>query len=173
MLVFVPEYLDLLSVRHSYPPENVGICMLPAGPGGYACVMGGGFGIINPRLTDPEAIEGAFNVLCFSISTEKLELTYRTRREQGRPVGWPAVSIWTGEMGRRWSAIEDRHRNVPEFPEYVAMISQYARYEPPIKTQQLYAELAPVIQEALSNPDADCQALLSRAARRFEDRYLF
>lgn len=172
MLVFVPEYLDLLAVRHSYPPENVGICMLPAGPAGYACVMGGGFGIVNPRLTDPEAIQGAFNILTFSISLEKLELRFRTMREQGRPVGWPAVSIWTGEMGRRWAEIEDRYRNVPDFPEYQAQVSRYARYEPPIRTPQLYAVLAPVIQEVLSNPRADCQRLLTEAARQFEQRHL-
>jgi multiple sugar transport system substrate-binding protein len=173
MMIFVPEYLDIMDRLHSYPIENIGITMLPAGPGGYACVMGGGFGIINPRLTDPEQIQGAFNIITFSISSEKLEALYRIRSEQGRPVGWPSVSIWQGETGRRWREIEDRYRNVPEFPEYTEMASRYARYEPPIRCAQLYADLVPVIQQALRDEDADCQQLLSDAAERFERRQLY
>lgn len=175
MLIFVPEYLDLLDNRYSYPVDNVGIAMLPAGPAGHACVMGGGFGIINPRLTDPVQIQGAFNMLAFSLLPEKIDALYEIRTRQGRPVGWPAVSVWRpgSEMARRWEAVEDRWRNVPEFPEYAEMVSRHARYEPPIQTQQLYAELVAVIQETLTNPSADLQGLLTAAARRFERRHLF
>lgn len=172
MFVFVPEFLDYMARVYSYPIENIGIAMLPAGPEGHACVMGGAFNIINPQIKDPERIEAAFRVMTHMITPERWEVRCRLLREQGRPVGYPAVSFWRGEMRERWEEIEDAYRNVPPEPEYVALASEHARYEPPIRCKQLYTELYPIIQAVLTDRDANCAQLLADSARRFERRHL-
>ena len=55
MATITPEYLRVLERRFGMKVEDLGIAPLPAGPAGYACVMGGGFGIINPTMAQKTA----------------------------------------------------------------------------------------------------------------------
>ena len=66
----------------------------------------------------------------------------------------------------------DKYRNVPYFKTYVEEAGQYARPEPPIATQELYAALDGIIQTVLTDKNADPQALLTQAAQEFQAKYL-
>lgn len=50
--------------------------------------------------------------------------------------------------------------------------SEDIKAEVPMNAQELYAVLDSVIQEVLTNEDADCQALLTEAAQNFQHDYL-
>ena len=76
------------------------------------------------------------------------------------------------ETAQQEKELLDKYRNVPYYKTYVEKAGQYARPEPPIATQELYAVLDGVIQTVLTDENAVPQALLTQAAQEFQAKYL-
>lgn len=51
--------------------------------------------------------------------------------------------------------------------------AKYVRPEPPYYSQQLYSEyLGPIVQEVITNKDAEPKPMLEEAAENFQKRFL-
>lgn len=154
--------------------DNLRLSLLPAGPGGRASVMGGGYMAINTKAA-PEVRQAAWEwIRWYGYSGESVDITIANAGEQ-----------WQGQNSTRHllfkpnseSAREQRerlnlHHNLPFFRSYVEAAAQYARPEPPIATQDLYRTLDGVIMAVLTDENADPQALLMEAAQEFQTQYL-
>ena len=172
MATITPEYLRHLERRFGMKLEDLGIAPLPAGPAGYACVMGGGFGIINPTIPKKRQ-EVAFKNLTFGLTPAAHEAAFKVRQKQGRVIGYPGVAHLVGQWQEEWDTMEAKYRTLPYYGEYRKNVSQYARFEPPYYTQQLYRQiLLPPLQEVLIDPDSNPKALLDKAVRDFQTQFL-
>jgi len=172
MATITPEFLMILERRFGMNIDDAGLAPLPAGPAGYACVMGGPLGIINPTIPK-ERQEAAFKNLCFGLTPAAHEASYKVRRKQGRVVGYPGVPHLVGKWQKEWEEMEAKYRTLPYFGEYREVVAQSARFEPPHYCQQLYNQiLLPILQEVLTNPNSDPQALLDDGVEKFQEQFL-
>lgn len=172
MATITPEYLRALERRFGMKVDDLGIAPLPAGPAGYACVMGGGFGIINPTIPEDRQ-QAAFDFLAYSLTPRAHEEAYKVRQRQGRVIGYPGVAHLTGKWQQEWNAMEAKYRSLPYYKEYRENVAEHARFEPPYYTQQLYNQiLLPILQEVLTKEASDSQALLDDGVRKFQTQFL-
>ena len=172
MAILAPYFIEVLSYKYNFPVEKIGFYGLPEGPGGKACVMGGGYSIINPTISS-EKQDAAFRYLTYNLSIELWEVHYRECSELGIPVGLPGVALYVGEKQKEFEEMESKYRNVPLFPEYRKYVAKYARSEPPYYTQQLYSEvLLPAVQNVLTDKNADSLEILNKGAEMFQKRFL-
>lgn len=172
MAIFTPEYLHYLVDKYGMEFENIGICLLPEGPGGRANQIGGSYSILNRRLTG-ERKAAAFALLAAEYDLDLVEERMRLLHEQGRRVGIPCIPIFAPEYQDRLDAIVDKYRNVPDLSDLMREAASYVRLEPPVRAQALYNQyLSPAIQEVLVRRDANPQEILRAAARRFQIREL-
>lgn len=172
MVIFTPEYIPYLVDKYSMPYSKIGICLLPAGPGGRANQTGGSYLLVNPRLSGTRK-QRTFDSIVFPLELEALEQQVKLLHEQGRPVGVPCIPLFKPEYQEKINAIVDRYRNVPDLTGLMQEAVNYVRPEPPFRCQTLYdMYIGPAIQEALVNSDADCAEILARASRRFQLREL-
>lgn len=172
MGTITPEFLMHLERRFGMNIDDLGLAPLPAGPAGYACVMGGGFGIINPTIPY-ERQKAAFKNMTFGLRSEAHEAAYQVRIRQGRIVGYPGIPHLIGDWQKEWEEMEAKYRTLPYYPEYRQVVAKSARFEPPHYCQQLYNQiLLPIIQAVLTNPRSDPQALLDQGVRKFQKEFL-
>jgi len=172
MAIFTPEYLLYIVDKLGYPIENIGIALLPAGPAGRVNQMGGGYMII-PSYTPPERARLALDAMLQEYDPVLIERRVALQREQGRLVGLPALPVFHGPYQEKIAAIMDKYRNVAAYPGLMEEAVKYVRAEPPFYSNQLYHEiLSPIVQEVLTNADANPKALLDKGAARFQERFL-
>ncbi len=174
MAIFSPGWIDIVVSQHGGKLEDFGMAPLPAGPAGRAEQTGGAVRFINAK-SSPEAREAAF---WFAIWEEfdLNEVLFNTQAAAmaGKLVGLPDIPLMRGEYQRKLQQIISRYTNVPtqNYRLYIQEAGRYARPEPPIEAQALYALLDPVVQAVLTDRNADPATLLSRAAREFQTRFL-
>ncbi len=179
MALFTPEYLKYLVEKFNFPLEKIGICLLPAGPGGRANQMGGGYGIINPNI-DSKKIEMAINLLLFDYDPYVMEERAKFQREEGEKIlghppmiGWGTLPLFKSEYQSKIDTILDKYRTIPSQKELMAEALKYIHPEPPFYSQQLYGEaLGPSIQAVLTNKNSDPAKLLKDANTMFQKRFL-
>ncbi len=172
MAIFTPEYLFYLVEKLQFPLEKIGICLLPAGPGGRANQMGGSFFIINPSIPKDKQ-EAAFKLITFHFNLDYIEAACKLRVEWDRLVGVPSLPVFVPEYQKKFDAVIDKYRNVPPLTALMAEAVKYMRPEPPFYCQVLYSEyLSPAIQKVLTDKDADPEKILTRAAKDFQERFL-
>jgi len=172
MSIFTPEYLVHLIEKYEMPYQKIGIALLPAGPGGRANQMGGGYSIINPNISE-EKKKWAFRAITFEYDLDTIELRCQIMKRQGRIFGFGVLPVFSGEYQDKIEAIIDKYRTVPGQQELMQEASEYIRPEPPYYCQQLYSEFTgPAVQKVLTDQDADPEELLKRAASDFQERFL-
>ena len=172
MAFFTPEYLIYLIEKYEMPYEKIGIALLPAGPDGRANQMGGAFNIVNPNKSEKKQ-EWAFKAITFFYDLDTIELRCRIMKEQDRIFGFGVLPVFHGEYQDKVDAIIDKYRTVPGQEELMREAAKYVRPEPPYYSQQLYSEyLGPIVQEVITNKDAEPKAMLEEAAENFQKRFL-
>lgn len=179
MALFTPEYLQYLVEKLEFPLEKIGIALLPAGPGGRANQMGGGYSIINPNI-DPRKIQYAIDLLLYSYEPEYIETTTKYKYEKGKEllgkppmIGWGMLPLFKPEYQKEIDKIIDKYRTVPSQAELMAEAVKYVHAEPPFYCQQLYGEaLGPAVQNVLTNKDADPEKILKEKCKMFQERFL-
>ncbi|MFH0793975.1 MAG: extracellular solute-binding protein [bacterium] len=172
MAIFTPEYLLYIVDKLGYPIENIGITLLPAGPAGRVNQMGGGYMII-PSYTPPERARLALDAMLQEYDPALIEKRLALQSRQKRLVGLPALPVFHGAYQDGIQALLDKYRNVPAYPGLMEEAVKYVRAEPPFYSNQLYHEiLSPLVQEVLTNHDANPKALLDKGAKRFQERFL-
>lgn len=162
--------------------DNFAVSTTPEGPAGKAAQLGGDVYMMAPGTT-PEQQDAIMKWLTITgespVFTEEamegFEARYSGLAEQGVPVGPMGVRIWTsGDRVEKENEILSDLTNVDMnlWNSYCENASENLRSEPPVNAQELYKALDSVIQEVLTNENADCQALLTKAAADFQSDYL-
>lgn len=162
--------------------DNIAITAIPEGPAGKSAVMGGDLYMLSTSTT-PEQQEAIlkwleFETLSTNMNEEQLaayEETVKLDVENGYAVGPTGLSVLSNAEGEKQKLeIIDQYTNVDMtlWNGYCEHKSEDIKTEVPINAQELYAVLDSVIQEVLTNKDADCQALLTEAAQNFQHDYL-
>ncbi len=183
MFIGTPPQDELITM-YGMNPNDICISSLPAGPGGRYAQVGGVFNVIKQGCTDEE-IDAAIKWIEFSNAgmsidddaKKTMEDSYKVRQEKGLPIGFYQFSPWTdsAERNEYEKAIVDKYANidainVKEFNNPPAELK--LKPEEPINCQELYAVLDACIQEVIANKDADCAALIKKAAKDFQKDYL-
>ncbi len=176
MAIYAPEWFDNVTKHERFDGnlDDLGMTILPQGPGGYANLIGGSYHVINAQA-EPEVVEAAFDWIAWSVfDFEAIENTLKLRRASGALVGLPWMPKFKpeSETRRRERELIGEYSNVPYYKIYVEQAGNYARPEPPVASQDLYAILDEVIQAVLTDENADPQALLTQAAQEFQTQYL-
>lgn len=180
-IVHLP-YARTFGVLTGMSKDALGFTTIPAGPAGQASVTGGDVYMMAPETT-VEQQEAVIKWIEFvgnspvldADSLASLESDYKSWNEKELPTGMMGLSIW-GEEAERTAAereIAEKYLNVDlKLWPYCENSGAGIKAEPPVNAQELYAALDSVLQEVLTNKDADCQALLSEAAKNFQSDYL-
>lgn len=162
--------------------DNMAMTALPEGPAGRATLTGGGIYMM-AKGTTPEQQDAILKWLLFGDSSPRTdetslanyEATCKTNAESGYPVGPTGVRLWVNcNRVEEEQKIRDRYCNVDMrlWNTYCEKAEEGLHAEPPVNAQELYAALDSVLQEVLTNKDADCQKLLTDAATNFQRDYL-
>lgn len=162
--------------------DSLAMTTIPAGPAGAFTQMGGDVYMISEGTTveQQDAILKWLEFIGYSPSTDEdalagLEAKYESSAEKGVPTGVMNLSIWgeDAECTVKEREIAEKYCNVDmKLWPYSEKAGEGIKAEPPVNAQELYAAIDSVIQEVLTNEDADCQALLSEAAANFQSDYL-
>ena len=160
------------------PVDKLAMCPIPAGPGGQYSLYGGTPYMFSKDATSAE-INAALDYLEIMgkapVATEAsiagMKADAQNKVEQGVPViqrfpCWVAQDVLDAE-----AAIVEEFGNVDPkmFDSYFeATSSDGLRLEEPGSTQDMYAELTKVLQEVLTNKDADVAALMETANTNYQ-----
>ena len=157
---------------------------IPAGDKRHVTLMGGSVNCIDKNATE-EQIKAVFdwmeyNGISVTLTDDKKESikkSYIDTKEQGTsPIGLKSVSPWkdTNEIESYKAEIMSEYANVKD--SYVKFYNDKSdiefQAEEPVDAQALYALLDTCIQEVLTNKDADCAALIEKAASDFQNNNL-
>jgi len=172
MALIAPDWFNAIASDGNL--DDYGLTKLPTGPAGDANLMGGAFNIIKADLS-PEEQQAAFEwITWYGFSREALE---NDLKSQGGKNQWVYVNRSlmykpNSPVSVQERELLDKYRGLPYYKEYVEAAGKYARIEPPIAVQDLYAALDGVLWELLNDENADPQMLLSEAAEKFQAEYL-
>lgn len=162
--------------------DNMSMTVVPAGPGGQAAQLGGNVYMM-AKGTTPQQQDALLKWLLFGKESPitddealaSFEVACQTESDEGYPVGPTSLQIWVGgDRAEKEQAIREKFVNVDMklWDPYCQHADEGLRAEPPVNAQELYAVLDSVLQEVLTNENADCQELLSKAAADFQKDYL-
>ena len=101
--------------------------------------------------------------------------TAKTQSEQGRLVGYGTINIFADE--KLTKAKEEAEKpyitvNPKMFADYQGLEGVTVNPEPPVCAQELYAVFDRILQQILTNKDADIKGILSKEAAEFQTKYL-
>lgn len=172
MAIFTPEYLAYIVDKYKMPFKKIGICLLPAGPGGRFNQVGGSYTLLNPRLEGVKK-QRAFDMVTFGYNLKVTERMLQLLHKQKRRVGIPAIPIFKAELQDKMDAIVNKYRNVPDLTPLMRKAAECVRLEPPYRCQTLYGlYVGPAIEEVLVDRNADPAKLLKTASEKFQIREL-
>lgn len=166
-------------------PSEFGMMAMPAGPKKHVTLIGGGAMAIKAGATD-EQIDAALRWIEMQYSMEAsdeyktnhtADLEYRTRVNEA--IGYTVFSPWSSETpARKWyNEALKKYANVSEaqsklYNDFCENCPAEVQTEEPVCAQELYSILDNCLQEVLSNKDADCAAIVAKAASDFQLNYL-
>jgi len=172
--------------KYEMPIENIGIMAIPEGPKKHVTLVGGYTATVADGATEDQ-IDVAIKWLektgkTFKISDEQKkagEESYQQRVKQNQVIGVRGLPIYsqnaeleafTTEMIEKYKNIDLNH--VKLYNESLKDASIELRPEEPVCAQELYAALDGIIQEVLTNQNADIKALVSKAQEDFQNNQL-
>lgn len=159
--------------------EDLMILPIPsmAKGGDHTGVLGGNYDVVNPQET-PDVQQAAFDYMTFDLFNDsevtelKRVLDERKTKGQVYLYGAPAYYKADSEHGKKIAALVDQYPdNVYRYDPQVAKLMKGVP-EPSYNGQDTYAALTNVLQEVLTNKNADVKALLDAAAKKFDEEVL-
>ena len=159
--------------------DDLALVPMPKGPGGQYSLMGGTPYMFSSTASKDE-IDAALKFLeimgrapVLNADTEKgLKDDADYRNKNGIPVV-PGFQVWTKkEYVDKVEEIRKQYENINFnlFKDYYDVSAKTLHAEEPNLTQDMYAELFPVIQAVLTDKNADPQALLNKASDNFQKK---
>jgi len=162
--------------------DNLAFVPIPEGPGGEQYSLFGGTPYMFSSHASDEQVLGALRFLEYmgrspettDISEQSMTLGRRTAEAKGMPI-LPELNPWDGE---EYEAMVNRvdqqfiNVNMDNFDPFYNSIESIRKTEAPHYSQEMYEILDSVIQQVLTNPDANPSALLSSANNTFQTQYM-
>lgn len=172
--------------QYEMPIEHMGIMAIPAGPEKHVTLTGGYTATVANGATEDQvdvAIKwlekiGNGNVLTDTVKRD-IEETYQNQVAKNEVVGIESLSVWsseleinkfTKEMNEKYANINLNH--VKLYNDSLTDASIELKAEEPVCAQELYSVFDGIIQEILTNKDADIPALVKKACTDFQANYL-
>ncbi len=179
MIIGNSDWCSHLAQKCGMDVGNLAMAKMPAGPGGRYSQLGGSLFMFSPDLTE-EQIEAGFKWIDFTgYGPELNEDTYRDTcevyaNENNFVFPKELFSIWTNkERSAKVEEIASEYANVDikDFENY-NLDGIELRSEPAACAQELYSVLDGVIQEIMTNKNADIPALSKKAQDDFQANHL-
>lgn len=180
MTICAGDYTNRVA-KYDMKPEQIGMMAMPAGPRDHVTLLTGDIHAVASTATEDQ-IDAAIRWIGTSTSykatdlfKENTEKSMQTRIAEGKHVGIKVFSIWNGDA----EALKYEHEMIDKYsnanPNHVKLYNEFAadcpieiRAEEPIQAQNLYAILDNCIQQVLTDENADCAALIAKAAEDFQ-----
>ncbi len=177
---------DFTNQVYSYemPLEHIGIMAIPAGPVKHVTLVGGGCATIADGATERqvdvaikwlEKTGKGMNV----VATADPESHYKTMTKNKQAIGIYGMSVFSDdapnvvfqrEMIEKYRNIDVNH--VKLYNEALSDPSIILQAEEPVCAQELYSVIDGLVQEVLTNKNADIKGLVSAANAEFQKNYL-
>lgn len=163
--------------------DNIGMIALPAGDKKRVTLMGGGFRVINSKAS-PEQIAAAIDYIEFgggtcNMTEERKEIIrkdYELEHKNNEMIGLKSLCPWnaTSEYRTYIDGLDREFANIDinHVKNYNDKSGLELQEEEPIDAQALYSVFDSIIQEMLTNKDADIESLLKKAAEDFQTNNL-
>ena len=182
MGIQAPSNINSAIKQYEMSRDNAAVARIPAGPADRAALLGGGVYMFSNKAT-AEEVDAAFKwlELIGGIPTNSEETkaawaeTAKTQSEQGRLVGYGTINIFADEEMTKAKAEAEKPYitvNPKMFEDYQALEDVTVNPEPPVCAQELYAVFDRILQQILTNKDADIKGILSKEAAEFQTKYL-
>ncbi len=163
------NYSNMVTNR-GMAPEDFGVAPLPQAEGGIGTLGGGSVSVVNPRAT-AEEIAAAMTWIEFNnfrkFTDQDVAVADATAAAaDGVAVGAPGLPVVNAELDEQYLGWIADQINVPRenYELYLSTVEELPLIpEPSVKAQELYATLDPVVQEVLTNENADIAQLLADA----------
>jgi len=172
--------------KYEMPLEKIGIMAIPAGPKKHVTLTGGYTATMADGATEDQ-VDVAIKWLektgeTFKVTDDYKKATeeaYIRNIEENRVVGIKSLPIYkdstdveafTNEMINKYKNIDLNH--VKLYNDSLTDTSIELRPEEPVCAQELYAALDRIIQEVLTNKDADIKAIIKKAQEDYQNNYL-
>ncbi len=185
MIIAPPNSTDTLK-KYEMPIENIGMMPMPEGPAKHITLTGGYTALVANGATEDQidaAIKWLEKVGYGFALTEESKLTiednYKKDVSDNVPVGIAQLSVYkddtqirafSNQMREKYANINLNH--VKLYNESLTDTSIELKPEEPVCAQELYAVLDGLIQEVLTNQNANIKALVSTANSEFQSNYL-
>lgn len=164
-------------------PDEILIFPIPEGPEGRCALSGGSMEVFPADITDAQ-LDAAFKWLEFDglgmsmsdATCDNVKAEYEIKVSKDRTV-LPLVvdtCFKSGDGVEKKNTILEELTNVSydQVAAYAEDTESVLVPEPSIYCQELYAILDGVVQEVITNEDADCEQLIADAANDFQVNYL-
>ncbi|QOR71804.1 extracellular solute-binding protein [Ruania alkalisoli] len=176
MIVDGADIINDVVANRGMDVDDYGVTVLPQQPGAVGNLGGGAISIVTATASEGETAAGVqwMDWYYFSQYTdqEQAESWASARAEDGLSVSPPLMPILSEEVMAPYGEWIAPYVNVPaeNVAPYVDNVPQITLVpEPPVKGQDLYAALDPVVQSVLTEEDADIAALLEQAQTQIND----
>ncbi len=184
MLFAETTSINKLVSTYKMDKHNIGVLSLPAGDKRRVSLIGGSLYGINNKATADE-IKAAIDYVDYlgktcNLDDERranLEEDYKLSYEEDKSIiGLKSITPWNSnsEYGKLIDELKDKYMNVniKNIENYNNKEGMEYQMEEPVDAQALYAYLDKIIQEVLTNKNADIAKLVADAARDFQQNNL-
>ncbi|MEV5964193.1 extracellular solute-binding protein [Kribbella sp. NPDC051952] len=171
MYMAAPDSYRTLVQTNGLKASAFGIGPMPQQGGDHGTLSGGSVQIVSPSTTDAERAAAIkwikFNYLNKFVNQDAAVTSAKNGVAAKLPVGVPGLPVVAADQWEKYNSWIKPYVNVPleNFAPYTKVAAdQKIIPEPPVKAQEVYAALDPVVQTVLGNEKADIPALLTKAA---------
>lgn len=172
--------------KYEMDPADYGVMSLPAGPAKHVALLGGELKCFPSNVTEEQIKAGfawaEFIGLSYKVTEDSKankEKDYQVNSTNKCAIGAKELSVWNNdsEAIKLRNELIEKYRTTPEvnvklYNEAINSESLELQAEEPMCAQDLYSVLDKIIQEAYTNKDADCAALIKQANDDFQKNYL-
>ncbi len=178
MYIAANDAVNQPTQTNGLPVEKLAMFPIPAGPRGDQYSLGGGTPYCFSKDATPEQIDACLDFLEIMGKTPEVNDTLKAglqadaanRKNNGVPVIKP-FPVWDSpELAKLQEEVIAEYQNVDPamYESYFETASKNLRTEEPGDTQNMYAELTKVLQEVITNKDADVKALMNTANDNYQ-----
>ena len=179
MIFGEPNLITGLVQNYKMDKDKIGMLKMPRGDKKRVTLFGGGVRVIDRNATESQMDAALkwleFNGYSYKIDDERktnIENSYIRKTENGDLIGIRNMSPWKAdsEYEKVQSEMIDKYINVDSkhIEKFNDINELEFQVEEPIDAQALYAVLDNIIQEVLTNKNADIESIVSKAADDFQ-----
>ncbi|GAA1588578.1 extracellular solute-binding protein [Kribbella hippodromi] len=171
MYMGAPDMYRAIVVTNGLKPASFGIGPMPQQGGDHGTLTGGSVQIVSTAADDAQKAAAIkwikFAYLNKYVNQDAAVASAKSGVAAKQPVGVPGLPVVGADQDATYQGWIKPYVNVPleNFAPYTKVAAdQKIIPEPPVKAQEVYAALDPVVQTVLGNEKADIPALLTKAA---------